>query len=215
MIAKQIDKAAKRQQIYQAAMELFAQQGMVGTTIQQIADRAGVGKGTVYEYFDSKDDILVAAFQFLRSEMEKTFRTKLEGVEDPRAQLEAVFYGMAEYLDSMSDDFAEILLVFWAEGILTNPGNEPYEGFDLRAMYEQYIGLVASIVDRGKTQQLFSQSVESEDVASVMVGMMDGILLQWVLFQERVDLKELTGTMLDTLMHGLLTETSHREDERR
>ena len=45
-------------QIHEVALELFAMQGFYNTSISQIARKAGVSKGLIYNYFDSKDDLL-------------------------------------------------------------------------------------------------------------------------------------------------------------
>ena len=53
-------KAATRETILRTAIELFSRSGFDQPTIEQIAAGAGVGKGTVYNYFATKEDILVA-----------------------------------------------------------------------------------------------------------------------------------------------------------
>lgn len=45
----------KRQAILRAALEVFAERGVNGVAVPEIAARAGVGTGTIYRYFDSKD----------------------------------------------------------------------------------------------------------------------------------------------------------------
>jgi len=58
----------KRKDIMQAALELIAEQGFHGSPMAMIAERAGVGAGTIYRYFESKDALIAAIF----SELEKT-----------------------------------------------------------------------------------------------------------------------------------------------
>ena len=53
-------KAATRDTILRTAIEPFSRSGFDQPTIEQIAGQAGVGKGTVYDYFATKEDILVA-----------------------------------------------------------------------------------------------------------------------------------------------------------
>ena len=52
-------KAQKRKQIMIAAMEMFAQKGYHTCTISDITKRAGIAKGLVYNYFDSKEDLML------------------------------------------------------------------------------------------------------------------------------------------------------------
>jgi len=51
----------RREEILVAATSEFAQRGFPGTDLQLVADRLGVGKGTVYRYFDSKESLFLAA----------------------------------------------------------------------------------------------------------------------------------------------------------
>jgi len=51
----------RRTEILAAATDLFAESGYIESEVQDIADRAGVGKGTVYRYYPSKDDLFLAA----------------------------------------------------------------------------------------------------------------------------------------------------------
>jgi AcrR family transcriptional regulator len=58
----------KRKEIMQAALELIAEKGFHGAPMATIAERAGVGAGTIYRYFESKDVLIAEIF----SELEKT-----------------------------------------------------------------------------------------------------------------------------------------------
>ena len=54
-----VEKANKRELILAAAREIFGEKGYHSTTSEEIAKRAGVGKGTIYQYFDSKQEIFL------------------------------------------------------------------------------------------------------------------------------------------------------------
>jgi len=53
----------KREAIMTAALELFVERGFFGTAVPEIADRAGVGAGTIYRYFDSKEALVNALYR--------------------------------------------------------------------------------------------------------------------------------------------------------
>lgn len=57
----------KETAILKAALKAFAAYGMAEATTRQIADIAGIGKSTIYEYFQSKEELQSAAFQYLMS----------------------------------------------------------------------------------------------------------------------------------------------------
>jgi AcrR family transcriptional regulator len=53
----------KREAIMQAALELFVERGFFGTAVPEIADKAGVGAGTIYRYFESKEALVNALYR--------------------------------------------------------------------------------------------------------------------------------------------------------
>lgn len=57
---RQRKKIAIRAQILSAGIDLFSRRGIDGVTIDQIAEAADIGKGTIYNYFSTKEDIVVA-----------------------------------------------------------------------------------------------------------------------------------------------------------
>ncbi len=59
---KIVDKEAKRKKILEASMRVFAKKGVENTKMKDIAKSAGIGKGTIYEYFNSRDEILQKSF---------------------------------------------------------------------------------------------------------------------------------------------------------
>ena len=59
MSSESVKKEKKKEEIANAAFRLFMKNGYSNTKIADIADETNIGKGTVYEYFKSKDDILL------------------------------------------------------------------------------------------------------------------------------------------------------------
>ncbi len=62
-------KETKKKSIMDAAFSLFANNGFSNVKVSDIAEKAGIGKGTVYEYFKSKDDILVKFLEYIKAEL--------------------------------------------------------------------------------------------------------------------------------------------------
>lgn len=58
-----ITNGDKREEIIRAALELIAEQGFHGAPMSMIADRAGVAAGTIYRYFESKDELIMVLFR--------------------------------------------------------------------------------------------------------------------------------------------------------
>jgi AcrR family transcriptional regulator len=85
---------AKHLAILDQAIRTFAELGFRGTDVQVIADRAGVGKGTVYRYFRNKEDLFWAATYEVMMRLERHLDAAMIGVEGaaPKVRASAVAY---------------------------------------------------------------------------------------------------------------------------
>ena len=117
MSPKIIDKKAKKEEILKAAIKVFAQKGVTNTKMVDIAETAGIGKGTIYEYFESKDDIFAEAFHHFMEELNAVMAKRLFRIYDPIEKLAALIKGWVEVVQFHSADFMEIMMDFWAEGV--------------------------------------------------------------------------------------------------
>jgi len=104
----------KRQAILDQAIRTFAELGFRRTEVQAIADRAGVGKGTVYRYFGSKEDLFWATTYEVMLRLERTVFAAMEKVEGAYAKLRAsavaysrFFLDRPQYLELFLQDMAE------------------------------------------------------------------------------------------------------------
>jgi TetR/AcrR family fatty acid metabolism transcriptional regulator len=81
--------AARRKQILDAAIQVFAEKGFHRTTIKDIARVAGIADGTIYTYFASKDKILIAVLDRLNETTERKQQFVLSGEQDLKAFFQA------------------------------------------------------------------------------------------------------------------------------
>ncbi|MGV0810827.1 TetR/AcrR family transcriptional regulator [Mycolicibacterium boenickei] len=84
-----------RERVLEAALSLFAEHGVNGTSLQMIADRLGVSKAAVYYQFHSKDEIALAVIQPVFDDMLRLVRIA-EAMSTPEARREAAISGMVE-----------------------------------------------------------------------------------------------------------------------
>jgi AcrR family transcriptional regulator len=91
------ERPDKRESILAAALALFVERGFHGTAVPEVADRAGVGAGTIYRYFASKEALVNELYrrskQLLLSRMIKTFPASAAA----REQFGALWRAMARF----------------------------------------------------------------------------------------------------------------------
>ncbi|WP_459643061.1 TetR/AcrR family transcriptional regulator [Kineococcus sp. NUM-3379] len=89
------NRLAVRREIAETALRLFAEQGFDATTMDQIAAAAGVARRTVFRYFPTKEDVVVARHADLGGTVRAALEARPEG-EDPWEALEAAFTVLVE-----------------------------------------------------------------------------------------------------------------------
>jgi AcrR family transcriptional regulator len=104
----------RREEILAAATDVFARQGYPGTDVQVVADRLGVGKGTVYRYFPTKEALfLAAADRGMRLLKEKT-NDEAAAVEDPLEKIIRATHAYLQFFDE-HPEFVELIMQERAE----------------------------------------------------------------------------------------------------
>ena len=114
---KIVNKEEKKAKILEASIRVFSKKGLNNTKISDIAEYAAIGKGTIYEYFKSKDEIFTASFSFHIEKFEENISRRLFRIKDPLKKLYAYFSAWSELFEGDHLEYLEIVLDFWAEGV--------------------------------------------------------------------------------------------------
>ena len=96
MAPKVVDKEQRRKDIATASSSLIYDIGIKKITVAQVAKAAGIGKGTIYEYFENKDDII---FEIINIHIEQYHNDFLETIKNVKSTKEKVFYFFKFVLD--------------------------------------------------------------------------------------------------------------------
>src|ERR1700735_3615427 len=86
-------KAAVRAHILATAIQLFSRHGLDSVTVEQIADAADIGKGTIYNYFSTKEDIVVA----FMADFETRVQAKVRRLSTSKGSFESILAGFIRF----------------------------------------------------------------------------------------------------------------------
>jgi AcrR family transcriptional regulator len=89
--------ARRREDILDAAVQLFARRGFAAADMQELADNAGVGKGTLYRYFPSKDELFLAAADRVMVRMRAEVDRATVGVDEPLDRIQKAIRAFLEF----------------------------------------------------------------------------------------------------------------------
>jgi AcrR family transcriptional regulator len=115
-------KAAVRAHILTTAIELFSQHGIDSVTVDQIADAADIGKGTVYNYFSTKEDIVVA----FMVDFETRVQAKVRRLVASKGSLESILAGFIRFQFQMKKPYHQFVRVFLGQMFLRTEQFIPY-----------------------------------------------------------------------------------------
>ena len=189
---------AKREQILQAAVRVFAAQGYESARVGDIAKEAGVAYGLVYHYYDSKEAVLEAVFHEQWGRLLAAVALAEETGETAAEQLELV---VKIVLRAWRDDPDLVRLL--VREITRNPHIQ-----DELDEIGQAFSSLERIVVRGQEEGTFRGDVDAQMAAWMLYGALEEVLTGWVLGQLPDDADGVAAAereVIATLVGGLRT----------
>jgi len=142
---KEIVTAFRTREILAAARQLLDQRGLEAMTMEEIAAVAGVAKGTLYLYFQSKDDLIQALITLVGENILKDMEVALQAPGMPAEKLRRVVSVLLEYLNR-----ERLLFPIYARELLRGR-RESREGFwrNYQELEERFVTLVTGLFAEG------------------------------------------------------------------
>ena len=189
----------KRTAIVEAAGRVFAEHGLARARMADIAEAADVGKGTVYEYFKSKEDLVYAVLELHDEHIRSTVLDGLDATASARDTLHSMFSAGASVIrDHVTSQ--PMYMDFWAA---SRGGPKEREFADLCARnYGNWQEIVAGIIRRGQADGEFRTDADPESTATFIVAAFDGLGMSYY-FDRTIDLERVTASLLGVLCDGL------------
>jgi len=176
MPPKKVDKNARRQAILGAAAETFARSGYRQTTIEAVAEAAGIGKGSVYLYFGSKEDLFFALFeQLCEASMHVTAEQTEAAAGGAAERIFGLFMGVMHTIDA-SPEMIPLTLEFWSAAGLEETRNRFAPRY--AQFLEEFRGMLSGIIEEGVARGEFRAGLPVSEIASCLMAIIDGLLLQ-------------------------------------
>jgi AcrR family transcriptional regulator len=201
-----VDKKEKKDQIIEAAIREFARKGFSKTTINDIAKAAGIGKGTVYEYFSNKEEIVHETFRFFMHAMEPDFQAILISGVPAKEKLKQILDGFSHSINlEYHQELMELMFEFWSEAI-KDKGSKGMMFEEMIKFYQVYREIFADIIIEGMGDGSFRKDINPRSTAAMIVGTLDGLMVQWILERETLDFLDILKTVTITVLDGITAE---------
>jgi len=183
-----------RERIFRAALDLFAKQGFAETTVEDITNAADVGKGTFFNYFPSKDHILLAFAEMqigkLRVAVEEARRTTM-----PMPQFMRSLAALMTQEPARNPDIIRVLLLAFLSSFQVRGAM-----LDLQA---RVLAFHAEMIQLGQERGEIRNDLPAADIALVFRQTIFGTLLIWSLYGD-ASLQSRMDSAFEIIWSGLL-----------
>lgn len=186
--SERADARANRARLVAAAQEVFRERGP-GAEMKEIAERAGVGIGTIYRNFPKKDDLITA---IVTEAVEAIVATQAAAalIDDPVEAIRTILRGGLGVVDLYGD-----LMMSMMGGDMPPQCEEQFQSLD-------GISATAAIVRRGVDRGVFRPEVDAEVAAATIIG----AFVPWEFAQLRSTrtLEQLVDAYATVILGGLM-----------
>ena len=196
-------KAERPQEILEAAFAEFSRNGYAMTTLDQIAERAGVTKGTIYVYFENKEHLFISMVREITKATLDTVQDMFESHEGStadllRAQFSFIYQHIVE--DRRRREVVRMLI---AEAPRFPALADRYHEEILRPCLDMLRQAIQRGIDRGEIRN--SAIIDCPQVVIAPIALVD---LWMMMFDDRqpLDLKAYFDAHLDLVLNGLLAK---------
>ena len=163
MAPKVVDKEQRRKEIATTCSDLIHDIGMKKLTVAQVAIKAGIGKGTIYEYFENKDDIV---FEIMNIHIDTYHNEFLETIKDVKSTKQKIFH----FFKFVIDDSIENLKHFngYKEylSIVLSDDNHAMKKFNLKC----------NVFFNDQLRKFIKEGIDKKELIPESINLVDGLL---------------------------------------
>ena len=169
----------RRQQIVDAAVEVFSSAGFHKGSIRDVAEKAGLSQAGLLHHYPSKEHLLEAVLTWRDSETRRLLGEPFpEGLDFLRGMVRA-----AEH-NATTPELVELHVIVSAEG---TSEEHPLRDYFVRR-YASVVDLTRRAFERAATEGQVQPGVDWASAARTLVALMDGLQIQWLLDPDHVDM---------------------------
>jgi len=185
----------KYQRILDAAIAVIGEKGFHNSRVSDIADRADVADGTIYLYFKSKEQILMAALDSAFEAFLRQAKAEMSGMEDAAARLRAL---AGLHLRALNKN-RNLAVVLQTELRQSAKFLAEFSQRELKG----YFNLIREIIRDGQQKGSIRPDISDKIAAACLFGAMDELVTAWVLSSREYDLAAAADPVVDLLLSGM------------
>jgi TetR/AcrR family fatty acid metabolism transcriptional regulator len=181
--------------ILEAALDLFGRKGFEATTVSAICEAAGVSDATLYEYFESKEQVLFSIAEFYtRREVER-----LEGlrdyIHDPREKLRVAIQAYLEFYEGNP--------LYTSVALLTLKANRNFTQSAAYQVVRQASRPIVEAFQEGVEAGIFRSDLDGPLVRNMVLGFIEHLTTQWIVVGRPQHISQYRDTIHEMVMRAI------------
>lgn len=188
---RRMPRAERERQMIDVAEEMFAERGYQATSMDDIAERVGVSKPMLYEYFESKEGLFVACVRQARADLATLVTRSVAGVTSAGDALRAGLVAFFEFADSHRRSWA----LLRREAVVVGPAAIA----EIEAIRRQQSAIDAELIAAFLPD---APRRDLEAAAEIIVGACER-LSTWYVAREDVSAEQAAEYVMDLVWYGL------------
>jgi len=188
-------KKVKRQLIIDAAIEVFSRNGFQNSTISQIARKADVAEGTIYQYFKNKEDLFFSIPIDKTKEFYNELELHLEGIHGAENKIRKFVWYYLYHLQE-NPNYARALM-------LEMRVNRNFAKTKTFEAYRPLTHKILEIIEEGQEEGVIRKDVNIYTIRHLILGMLEHIVTRWLLKGEKNDLLVQYNEAVELLVQGI------------
>jgi TetR/AcrR family transcriptional regulator, fatty acid metabolism regulator protein len=185
----------KYEAIIEAAIRVIAEYGYHNAQVSRIAREAKVADGTIYLYFENKDDMLISLFNEKMGAFIGEVEQALEGIKSPVDQLRTLIRLHFEHLERNP----RMAIVTQIELRQSNP--EVRRG--IREILKRYLDIIDRIIERGIAQGFFRSDLNVRIARKMIFGTLDETVTSWIMTGHKYSLLDMVDEIHRLFVQGM------------
>lgn len=190
---KQDRSRQREKEILNAAMRVFARDGLSASRISDIAAEAGIPVSTIYEYYAGKEDIAHAVPVANLCRFFEEYRALVEKKSSAYEYVWHFLYLSVDFARRNPDWARALYLEIWPSVTVTQG--------DLKDMFDDYTRILLYALRMGTARgEWDGEKLDYYETASILVGAVNQVIVTWLLMRKPKDINKATAKMLDRAM---------------
>ncbi len=184
--------------IIDAAVRVIAEHGYHNAQVAKIAREAKVADGTIYLYFENKDDVLISLFTEKMGKFVSEAKQVLKQIDSPIEQLREI---IRLHFEILEQDY-KLAIVTQIELRQANPKIRKR----INAVLKKYLDVIDRVIEEGIKQGMFRPDVDVRNVRKMIFGTIDETVSSWIMDNRKYSLVEQADEIHRLFLYGIKQE---------